>query len=182
MRITMLCEDTQHAAFARYFLELQGIHRREIRAKICPPGSQAASQWVVDTYLKELAEYRRRSNYQQLALAVMIDADNNSVAQRQAWLEQACDTAQISGRQGDEAVLYIVPQRNIETWFAYLRGDQINEHDCYPRYKFESDCRKDAGKLYQICRAGNLPPHFPESLRIACVEYQRLQNVIRRLP
>ncbi len=64
----MLCEDTQHAAFARYFLELQGIHRREIRAKICPPGSQAASQWVVDTYSKELAEFRRRSNYQQLVL------------------------------------------------------------------------------------------------------------------
>ena len=182
MRITILCEDMQQAAFARRFLEFYGVHRRELRSLVCPPGSEAASKWVVDAFPKELSEYRRRRNSQQLALFIMMDADNETVARRRDWLEQACGDAQVPGRGPDESVLYLIPRRNIETWFAFLRGEGVNEIDPYPRYKFESECQADAKRLDQWCRAGTLPGNTPESLRLACGEYVRLRRIIRRLP
>ena len=182
VRITILCEDTQQAAFARRFLEFYGVHRRELRSLVCPPGSEAASKWVVDTFPKELSEYRRRRNSQQLALIIMIDADSETAARRQAWLEQACGDAKVPGRAPDETVLYLVPRRNIETWFAFLRGEAVNEIDPYPRYDLESECQADAKRLDQVCRAGTLPGNTPESLRLACEEYVWLRKIIRRLP
>jgi len=33
--------------------------------------------------------------------------------------------------------MFVVPKRNIETWFAYLRGERPNEKDVYPKYGSE---------------------------------------------
>jgi hypothetical protein len=37
--------------------------------------------------------------------------------------------------------MFVVPKRNIETWFAHLLGETVNESDKYRKYACENDCR-----------------------------------------
>jgi hypothetical protein len=45
-----------------------------------------------------------------------------SVANRIKGFSQACQDAQIPFRSQDERVMFVVPKRNIETWFANALG------------------------------------------------------------
>lgn len=171
VRIVLLCEDLQLATFMRRFLKRRGWQAHEIREEIAPPGQGSGEQWVRERYPHELTAIRTRGN---TALVVGTDADLLSVTERIASLDRQCQAQGVQQRTGQEPVIMVVPKRNIETWFAYLRGDAVNEGDVYPRYVNESDCRDDVRHLDEMCRSQHLRASPPPSLLATCTEYNKM--------
>lgn len=172
VRVVLLCEDMQLATFIRRFLKRRGWQAHEIREEISPPGQGSGEQWVRESFPKQLAAARARGRG--TILVVGTDADTMSVAERIATLDRACREENVPARSSAEPVLMVVPKRNIETWFAYLRGGETNEGDVYPRYPNESDCRNDVIALDEMCRNRRLRAVEPPSLQATCAEFARM--------
>jgi hypothetical protein len=105
------------------------------------------------------------------ALVVLTDADAMTVAARIATLEQALRAANLPPRGSTEAIALFVPRRNIETWLAYLAGDNVDEEREYPRLDRERECSAGVRELNRMCDQRQLRQPAPESLRHACQEY-----------
>lgn len=177
VKLVSLCEDQQIACFIRRFLKQCGWKTHEIREVIAPSGQGSGEQWVRERYPSELAAIRGRGG---VALIVGTDADTLAVAARIASLDEICRNQNVQPRTPQEPVAMVVPKRNIETWFAYLRGVSVNESDTYPRYPNESDCRGDVRELVKMCNAAVLRQPTPFSLDIACNEYKRLDAMRKK--
>jgi hypothetical protein len=176
VQVVILCEDRQHEAFARRFLTRAGKSVRVQRVEVSPSGRGSAEQFVRERFAKEVAYYRARKHRVEQALIVLIDADGREVAARTEQVESACVEAGQTRRQGDERVAIFVPARNIETWFAYLDGQTVDENERYPHLERERDCQRHVDCLYEMCQRGALREPSPPSLNAACSEYRsRLQ-------
>ncbi len=176
VNVVILCEDRQHEAFARRFLQNTGMDIRNLRVEISPKGRGSAEQFVRKKYTSELLYYRGRKHRVQQALIVMIDADRREIAARIDQVEGDAVEAGHQRRQADERVAIFVPARNIETWIAYLDGKDVNENDSYPRLDRPRDCQRHVNHLYKMCQQGSLQPPSPPALDTACDEYRsRLQ-------
>lgn len=162
-KITVLCEDKQHESFIRRFL------KKRNRKMYAVPRTDAGAgdQFVRDNYPAQLDAIRKRGGI----LVVMIDGDNYSIEQRHKQMDEACKQRGISLRESGDKVAVFVPMRNIETWLAYLDGDQVNETDTYPRLKRERECQRHVGVLDQMCIEEKLRTPVPASLEAACREY-----------
>lgn len=172
VRVVLLCEDQQLSTFMRRFLKQRGWRPHEIREEIAPPGQGAGEQWVRERYPAELTALRARSG--RTALLVGTDADTLSVPERITSLDEECRKQGVAVRSAKEAVVMIVPKRNIETWFSYLREENPNERDVYPRYPNEGDCRNDVRALDQMCKSRSLRPPVPHSLQASCTEFEKM--------
>ena len=142
-KITVLCEDKQHATFIRIFLKKRN---RKIYA-VSRTDAGAGEQFVRDNYPAQLDAIRKRGGI----LVVMIDGDNYSIEQRQKQMDKACKQKGVSPRNLSDKVAVFVPMRNIETWLAYLDGEDVNETDTYPRLERERECRRHVDVLDQMC-------------------------------
>lgn len=172
--IVLLCEDLQTESFVRRFLSYRGFHGREIKTLVAPPGRQSGEQWVRTRYPQELKAIRAR---QRALLLVIVDADTQSTEVRRTQLDQACNEKGVPRRRPEDPVIIAVPRRNIETWFAYLRGETVDERTTYPRLRRLRDCRSLARKLYRMChQEQRLAEPAPPSLTEVCREYQRLRR------
>lgn len=171
--IFILGEDLQHCVFVRRFLMKSGWNRRRIRHDYCQTGS--GEQYVRERYPEELNAYRTRKNNQNAALFVVTDADpQNDVAGRKRQLDEACRDAGIKLRSNDEKVVFIIPKRNIETWFKYLDGQNVDEETDYSRPgQKESNCFPFVDRLAAMCRDKRPQRPSPPSLGDACKEYER---------
>jgi len=147
VKITLLCEDSQHEAFARRFLQGMGWETREIRVEKSPGGAGSGEQWVRTRFPKELRAYRERTKKAASVLLVMMDADTFEVRSRITFLEQICREEQLDFRSEDESVAIIVPKRNIETWIHYLNGEKVNEVAAYPKMQKPRHCQSAVKKL-----------------------------------
>jgi hypothetical protein len=174
-KLVLLCEDAQHEAFARRFLVEEGWHPRAIRVQRSPRGRGAGEQWVRARYPMEL--HTLRAVHVSTVLAVMVDADGSTVQERVAALESSCAAAGVPARKADDRVAIIVPRRNIETWLAYLDGEQVDESKVYPRLNRARDCINHVRVLKGMCDEGSLRVPAPPSLDTACLEYQRIASV-----
>ena len=168
----ILCEDRQHEAFARRFLGKTGKGFRVQRVEVSPKGRGSGEHFVRARFAKELAYYRSRQHRVEQALLVVINADRRAVANRVGQVEDAAEDGGQERRRAGERVAVFVPARNIETWFAYLDGQTINEDDTYPRLKRERDCQRHVERLYEMCQLDELRKPAPPSLAIACIEYR----------
>lgn len=170
VQLVLLCEDSQHEAFARRFLREMGWETRAIRVEKAPGGRGAGEQFVRERYPVELNAHRSRPVRQ--ALVVVIDGDAEGVTARLRQLDQACREAGITERAQNEAVALFVPTWNIETWLAYLDGAAVAEEQSgYPRLARERECQRHVGVLSRMCREGRLRQPAPPSLEAACGEY-----------
>jgi hypothetical protein len=177
VQVVILCEDRQHEALARRFLARAGTQFRVQRVERSPKGRGSGEQFVRERYPKELAYYRARKHRVGQALVVVVDADMSGVAARIEQLETANVEAKGEPRRAEERVAIFVPARNIETWFAYLDGQTVNQTDEYRRLERERDCQRHVDALYEMCQRKALRAPAPPSLEAACVEYQsRLQS------
>ena len=176
VKIVLLCEDSQTESFVRNFLKHRRFKERDFEIRKSPTGSGAGEQWVSKQYPKELKAIRsKRDAY----LIVVIDADTGSVDERHKQLETACSKEGIPPRdhRKDSNVLHIIPRRNIETWLAYLDGENVDESIPYPKLGSPGDCREHAESLYEMChRDQNLREPVPPSLREACNEYRKFKK------
>jgi len=172
VQLVLVCEDQEHEAFARRFLERAGWGARRLRVQRAPSSRGSAEQFVRKRFPIELSAYR--SNRHRLAerLVVFIDGDRAGVAGRLAELEQACRAAGAEPRRADELVAVFVPTWCIETWFAYLDGADVDEGKAdYPRLSRPRECHRHAHELHAMCQRGALRQPAPPSLVAACSEY-----------
>ena len=172
-RIILLSEHQQTDIFVKKFLTISGFKMNEIRSRVSPKGKGSGEQWVREQYPKELNESRKQSS----ALVVVTDADKKTVKQRIDSLDNTCVDG-IDRRKPNEPVAMIIPKRNIETWFAYLREDElVNEENEYPKYGKKPDkCFADAQALKEMCNKKSLRKPTPPSLEAACKEYEKLSK------
>jgi hypothetical protein len=170
----VLCEDLQLRCFIRRFLVKRGWHTRQIR-EVPLPVSGAGVSWVRVKFPDELKAYRSRHFRAETCLIVGIDADHDTIAARIEMLSAACSARSVPFRSNDDRIAFVIPKRNIETWLAYLRGEEVNETDAYPKYDNERDCRDQVARLNKMCleRAWQPDPP-PPSLAQACQEFQRI--------
>lgn len=169
VQVTLLCEDNQHDAFFRRYLESAGWTKRQIRVEKAPAGDGAAEQWVRLRYPVEVRALRSKPHIAKL-LVVVIDGDNRTPAERVAELDQSLEGEKLEKRSPDEPIIVIVPRRNIETWIAYLRGEDIDEQGAYPKLERERDCGPWVQSLKEMCDKGALRKPVPASLMAACGE------------
>jgi len=171
VQLVLLCEDRQHEAFARRFLNTMGWETRAMRVEKAPGGRGAGEQFVRERYPVELKAHRSRPVTQ--ALVVLIDGDSEGPVARLQRLDQACREAGLRERTSEERVAVFIPTWNIETWLAYLDGDRVGEEKPdYPRPARERDCQRHVDELVRMCRAGKLREPSPPSLEAACGEYR----------
>ena len=167
-KITVLCEDKQHASFIRLFLKKR---KRRIHAVQKPNGGTGAGdKFVLDNYPAQLDAVRKRGGI----LVVMIDGDKQDIEERLKQLDEACSQRGVSPRKPNDKVAVFVPMRNIETWLAYLNGEEVNEIDPYPRLERERECRRHTDVLLQMCDREKLDSPAPTSLEAACREYRNV--------
>ena len=176
-RVVLLCEDTQTDAFVRRFLRRRRLRRRDINTLPLPAGGGSAEQWVRKAYPRQLKAIRGRSG---ACLVVVVDGDTRSRIERLEQLRMECERQEVPPTKPADPVLVFVPRRNIETWFAYLDGEEVNERDAYPKLPRESDCSRHANELAHMCNeVQKLREPAPPSLRDACEEYPRLTGILR---
>jgi hypothetical protein len=185
-KFTILCEDIDQDRFIRQYLICRGVHKRDINnyPKVQGKKIENNNASILQHYPELIKSYRSKK-YQDLAIVIMIDADDRSVDDRIRSLNIALDES--AGklnrelRQPDEKIAIFVPARNIETWFSYINGNlDCNETTDYKDLSMETGERikfaqNAAIKLAtEICPQG-LDDNAPDSLKRACQELQRLR-------
>ena len=170
VQLVLLCEDSQHEAFARRFLRKMGWATRQLRIEKAPGGRGSGEQFVRERFPLELFEHRRRPVEQ--ALVVLLDGDATGTAGRLNTLNAACIERGMDVRRRAERVAVFVPTWRIETWFAYLDGTDVDEDSRnYPKLERERRCQRHVDALSRMCVAGQLRQPAPPSLKAACIEY-----------
>jgi hypothetical protein len=171
----ILCEDQQQEVFIRHFLMKKGYSHRQMRIKRCPAGKQAGEQFVRERYPAELKALRQRTAKAETALLVMIDADTGTVAEMAKRLDAICSEQGVAVRNQNDSAALLIPRRNIETWIHFLDGEAVDEVTAYSKLRSESDCKPGVKRLFEICSVGECPADFPDTLKSACSEYQRIK-------
>ena len=175
VQIVLLCEDGQHEAFARRFLKEMGWKNRQLRVEKAPQGGGSGEQYVREHFPAKLANCRKQAVRR--GLIALIDGENKGVAGRLAELKKACEERDIEFRRDDERILVLVPTWQLETWFAYLDGEVVDESKPdYPRLRRPRDCQSHVDVLAEMCRGSQLRQPAPSSLVAACQEYDRLRT------
>ena len=171
VKIVLLCEDSQHEAFSRRFLNGMGWNTRELRVEKSPSAGGSAEQWVRERFPIELKVYRQRRQRAASALIAMVDADLKAVQDRIKEFEEECISQQTPFRTDAEAVAIAVPKRNIETWICYLNREKVDEETIYAKLGRERDCKPAVDNLVDLCQSAGLSVDAPPSLSAACEEY-----------
>lgn len=184
--VTILCEDIDQERFIRQYLICRGLDDRKIKDFGNPKGRviENNNASIVEHYPGLIKSHRTRK-HRNLAVVVMIDADEDSVSDKMRSLHKKLDEAagnlNKDTRLPNEKVAIFVPARNIETWFYYImEGQECNEITDYKDDNMSAEeriklAKSAANKLArEICPQGVDRIALP-SLRYACTELQRLQ-------
>ncbi|MCK5687777.1 hypothetical protein KAI87_00840 [Myxococcota bacterium] len=176
VQIVILCEDSQQEVFIRRFLAKQGWPTRRLRIEKSPAGSGSAEDYVRKRFPFELKSYRSKLGQVNQALIVMMDGDNKGVKLRLRELDESCrtQTPPIEVRRDNERVAIFIPTWRIESWFAYLDGQDVNEAErYYPKLAHERDCQRHVTALVEMSKRGELRKPTPLSLEQARIEYNK---------
>jgi len=184
--VVILCEDIAHERFIRQYLICCGFDGRRIKDFGNPKGRKINNNndFVLKHYASLVKSYRRK-NFQNLAVVVMVDADESSIYDRIRALNVALNEEEgklnKDLRFPEEKIAIFVPARNIETWFYYINYDKnCNENTDYKNYpeirttNIIELAQSSAKKLSrEICTQG-LDNTALSSLNHACSELRRI--------
>lgn len=179
--VVILCEDEQHAFFARYFLRCKGWDSKNFRVEKGIRGKGSGEQFVRENLpveLKKMRQFRREAR----ALIIVTDADNYTVDERLGFLRNECTNQGVEPWSDDEPVFILIPRWEIQNWLAYLSGDRLvgEGQSNYGADRDPSSWRDGVQKLAKMCDLGKLEDTPPESLVRACGEYKRFREMVRR--
>ena len=197
VKIVLLCEDKNTATFVRKFLRHRNFKEHDFTILAFAAGKGSGEQRVKKEYPKQLKHIREaRRKGRNAYLIVVIDADTGTIEDRHNDLKEACtDPSRLArgkdkdipaippisprNEKTDKNVLHIIPRRNIETWFAYLDNQNVDESTDY-KNKIEAcatKIREYADNLFDMCHhAQSLRDPAPPSLQEACKEYRKLKR------
>ncbi len=181
-KFIVLCEDEAHKIFATRFLaRTWRIDSRNITVVPYPGGQGSGKKHVFDTLGRHMKAYRSRQA--STVLIVMADADEEEVASMQKALDEKVE----GGRKKDEQIIYVIPKWHIETWLAWLDGDEnVDETDKH-RYKnrYSLEKRNDRKTVHHLvdtlakhCRDNEKLVSPPDSLIAACNEFGRIRDTL----
>ena len=187
-RIIVLCEDDSHKMFIRRFLKGWSVDFRNITVLPYPNGQGSGKQYVEDNIEKEVNNCRHRQA--NTILIVVRDADENTVEEAKVIIDKKLSTP----RTDNEKIIYVIPKWHIETWLAYLDGngevefDEIKVSDFKKRYgqiknKYKYIAKTKASHpfidgLSAKCKNKEELDSPPDSLQKACVEFDRIRDVL----
>jgi hypothetical protein len=77
-RVVVLAEDSRQQTFALRYLEHLQFSFRNVRFSPLPSGEGSGEQWVRKKYAEEVRVHRRRAANTDVALVVLIDADDGT--------------------------------------------------------------------------------------------------------
>ena len=178
VRVIILGEDHRQVSFVRRVLMLLGFDRRNLFARPVPDGKGAGECWVRNDYPKQVALQRSKGSYQQgLSLVVSIDADKKSIGERRQQLDKAVKDNQMDKRGKDEPIAIWTPNRNIETWFKYFAGEDVDEETDYklkvkkPNLKqaaegFVGEFRRFQNDPYRVQTLPSLLAAYEDTIRL----------------
>jgi hypothetical protein len=170
-QVTILCEDKLHQQFVFRYLRKAGFGLHEIVPGDLPGDSGGAGdRWVLERYAAAVKEHRRRAA--KGALIVVLDADTEDVSRRARQLEGILRNADLDPRSDGEAIVHLIPRRNIETWILHLCGQNVDEVNDEKRLGVDKMVA-DAGATL-LGWSANPPAHCLPSLRAAIQELKRL--------
>ncbi|MBE9228044.1 hypothetical protein IQ264_21715 [Phormidium sp. LEGE 05292] len=187
--VAILCEDIDQERFIREYLICRGWDDRKIKDFGNPKGRTIKNNnaLIVKYYPDLIKSYRSRRNYRNIAVVVMIDADEDGLYDKMRSLHIALDETagnlNRDPRLPNEKIAIFVPARNIETWFYYINR-YLEDQECneLTDYKDKAMSTKERIQLAErsarilateICPLGVDQIDLP-SLRYACRELQRL--------
>jgi hypothetical protein len=153
-----------------------------MRIECSPSGEGSAENWVRQEFVKEVRVYRSR--HARTALIVAIDADANTVQNRQRQLDDALNAAgenEVDAKTEDIARL--VPRRNVESWILCLNGEAVEEETDYKntRNSWTELIPSAAETLLRWTRSKDeIPQHCIDSVRNGIVEMKRLRVLDRQ--
>ncbi len=175
-QVIILCEDKAHEVFAKHFLKKWGVKPRAIRVLPYPNGEGSGKKYVGDNISTEVEALRRRRA--STILLVIQDADELSVDQ----IKSNLDAKLLSSRGDNEPIAYIIPKWHIQTWIAYLDEKHVNESDKdlyknkYETLSESKDAHPLIDKLADLCRKKTPLESPPDSLVVACKEFNRIRS------
>lgn len=175
--VIVLAEDDRHQRLVRQYLYRLGRSRHDIRVEPLPSGRGCGEQWARERYPKAVTSYRGRSPRAETALIVAIDADTGDVEQRLRQLRKALDQAGLAACTEGEAIVHLIPKRNVETWVLCLSGRQVDENTDYSGEGGIDELIKPAGiAFFDWSRPNAAPPALcVPSLLAAIPEVRRLE-------
>lgn len=107
----------------------------------------------------------------------MIDGDSWGAHRRIEELDRECGQRGVNPRASDDEVAAFVPTWKIETWFAYLDGQDVDENcRSYPKLNRPRDCRKHVHEPARMCRSQKFREAVPQSLILSCQEFNLLKK------
>ena len=132
-RLIVLAEDSRQQGFVRRYIYRLGYERHQIQFTPLPNNRGCGEKWVRDQYAELVQACRSRSSRANTALAVVIDADTDGIERRVRQLSVALEQAEQEARRDGEAIVHLIPKRNIETWILCLNGRSVDEQQDYSR-------------------------------------------------
>jgi hypothetical protein len=130
---------------------------------------------VRQQYANAVQDYRVRSSKAKTALVAIIDADTGDVNRRVRQFQDALKQDGVGARSNDEAIIHLVPRRNIETWILHLSGENVNEETDYKGQDVEGLITSAAETFFEWSRpSAQLPDRCLPSLRAGIVETRPL--------
>jgi len=178
-KAVLLCEDQEHQRLVFAFLKRCGIKNpgRIVRARVASLMRAGGNiGWVLDELPKELRAFRNRQSKANSLLIVVADADDCSVQDRRAQLNERVRQAKLEPLRTGESVALLIPKRNVETWIRYLLAEEVTETDDYKSSKpiGKDEFRKAADRLYDLSRPNaardpKCPPALGEALPAWCM-------------
>jgi hypothetical protein len=173
-KIILLCEDDPQEQLVRSYLKQCGLNT-------VPPGffPRNASRevhggnvgWVLNEFPRELEACRHRhENHANTLLIVIVDADDNTVAERRGHLNQKLQMT------GADPIVVLIPKRHIETWIRCALGVVVDENTNYkkPEPK-KTETRAAAGEIHGWARANPAPSATcVDSLRKSLSEWRKI--------
>ena len=170
----LLCEDDPQEQLVRRYLDKCGI-RTQPPSLIARNASRTVQGgnvgWVLAEFRKELEACRRRhSTRANTLLVVVVDADDHTIDQRRAHLNEQGHIG------GADPLVVLIPKRHIETWIRSALDEPVNENDSYkhpePR---KADIRTAASQIHGWARGNPVPgPTCVDSLRVSLPEWRRI--------
>lgn len=178
-QIIVLCEDKAHEVFVKRFLKKGwGVKPRAIRVPPYPNGQGSGKRYVTNNISLEVEALRKR--HASTILLVIQDADELTVEQVKSNLEAKI----LPHRDDNEPIAYIIPKWHIQTWIAYLNGEDVDEENKstykinYGRISELKDSHPLIDKLANNCKANKQLQSPPASLVTACEEFSRIRNIL----
>jgi hypothetical protein len=174
-KIILLVEDLNQERLLIRYLKRLGHDERTIRVKKSPKGRGSAEQFVREGYAVQVRAIRSATT--KACLIAMVYADTGSIDDRRQQFDRALRGEGVTLRGPTEAILNLIPKRNVETWVLCLNSRLVDEGIDYSHDAgVDAQSIKQAAQvLYDWTRSNAaLPAHCVPSLRDCLPEFRRI--------